>query len=46
LINAVICVAALILDTAIHGRREIEALIVLMFIRLIRLMYTIYEVTN
>lgn len=43
--NAILCISALVLDLSLHGSSKIEAVITLMFLRLIRLMYTIYEVT-
>jgi hypothetical protein len=45
IINAMICVTALVIQLAVHGHNELEVLIGLVFLRLIRLMFTVYEIT-
>lgn len=45
LFNALICLTALILCFSVKGNKELEAIMVLMAIRLVRLIITIHEIS-
>jgi hypothetical protein len=45
IINAMICLTAFVIELELHGKKEIEVLIGLVFVRLIRLLFQLYEVT-
>ena len=43
--NFAICVSALVIDLTFHHQKEISAIIVLLSLRLIRIVYSVYELT-
>ena len=43
--NFVICLSALVIDLTFHHHKEISAIIVLLCLRLVRIVYSVYELT-